>query len=425
MTQVLLVNTYDRLTGGGAARAAQRLHQGLLHHGIDTSLLVQDQQLIDPTVISVFNQPDPKRHQIRLRLDGLPLTLYRRRQRPDRFSLQWLSDPVSPHIRELNPAVINLHWICHGFVPIEALARLNKPIVWTFHDMWAFTGGCYYDDACDRYKGSCGRCPQLGSRQEWDLSRWVWARKAKVWRSLRFTVVTPSQWLADCARSSPLLQHCPIQVIPNGLDATVFRPSDRQAARQQLNLPLDRRLLLFGALNSTSNPRKGFQLLQPALKRLGQTEQAANWDLVILGATQPSQPVDLGLKAHYLGTLTQDEALARVYTAADVFIAPSRQENLPNSVMEALACGTPCVAFDIGGMPDLIDHQQTGYLARPFAIDDLAQGIAWVLSDARRWQQLSLQARASVEQRFTQELQARRYWALFQTLNPVLSAPKG
>jgi glycosyltransferase involved in cell wall biosynthesis len=413
MIQPLLVNTYDPIGGAGAARAAYRLHQGLLGLGIDSKMLVQDKRIDDSTVISFPNQV--KMGKYRPSLDSLPLKLYPNRQRkPAVFPLQWLPNTLTSQITTLNPDIINLHWICDGFVPIEALARFNKPIVWTFHDMWAFTGGCCYSGECARYTKSCGTCPQLGSNLAFDLSRWVWWRKAKAWQQLKLTIVTPSKWLAECAKSSSLFQNTPIEVIPNGLDIGIYKPIERQTARSLLKLPQNKQLVLFGTLNLTSYKRKGFHLLQPALKLLSHFEGLREWELVILGASEPKEKLDLGLKIHYLGTLRDDASIALVYAAADVFVAPSIQDNLPNAVMEALACGTPCVAFKIGGMPDLIEHKQNGYLAHPFAIEDLAKGIAWVLEDKQRWQVLSTRAREKVEQEFTLEKQANRYLSLFK-----------
>jgi glycosyltransferase involved in cell wall biosynthesis len=310
-----------------------------------------------------------------------------------------------------------LHWIGDGFVAAEALSEFNKPIVWTLHDMSAFTGGCYYSQECDRYTKSCGNCLILGHNKSWDLSRWVWQRKAKAWQNLKLTVLTPSKWLADCAKSSSLLKNSDIRVIPYGLDTRTYKPCDRQTAKNILNLPQDRQLILFGALSSTSNKRKGFPLLMQALKQLSNYENSQNWELIVFGASQPKEKLDIDFKTRYIGTLSDEIFLALIYAAADVFVAPSVQENLPNAVMEALACGTPCVAFQIGGMPDLIEHKQNGYWAHAFATEDLAQGIAWVLESRQRWQVLSSRAREKVQQEFTLEKQARRYLSVFEEVS--------
>jgi glycosyltransferase involved in cell wall biosynthesis len=404
---------------GGAGRATIRLHQGLQRLGVNSQVLVLLKYSDDCTVLSPQTSLGKFSSKLKLpeRLDALPLNIYPRRNAKD-FSLQWLPQRVSSTLAQLAPDIVNLHWICHGFVSIETLAKLNKPIVWTLHDMWPFTGGCHYSQECDRYKMSCGECPQLGSHQNWDFSRWVWQRKAKSWNNINLTVVTPSVWLAQCAQSSSLFKNLRVEVIPNGLDTQKYQPIPRPIARSILNLPQDKPLVLFGAMYPNSDRRKGFHLLQQALQILSKTEQGKPIQLVIFGASQPQEPLELGLQSHYLGRLNDEISLAVVYAAADVFVAPSIQDNLPNTVMEALACGTPCVAFNIGGMPDMIEHQRNGYLAQPFESEDLAKGIVWVLENQERYHKLCDHARQKAEQEFTLEIQSRRYESLYRQLQP-------
>jgi glycosyltransferase involved in cell wall biosynthesis len=288
--------------------------------------------------------------------------------------------------------------------------------------MWPFTGGCHYSGECDKYTQSCGHCPQLNSQQDGDISGWVWWRKAKAWKNLNLTIVTPSQWLADCARNSSLFQDLRIEVIANGLDIQRYKPIEKKIARHLLGLPQDKQLILFGAMTATSDNRKGFHLLLPAIKKLSQGEiWQHKLELVVFGASEPVNPPDFGLKTHYLGRLNDDISLALVYAAADIFVAPSLEDNLPNTVMEALACGTPSVAFKIGGMPDMIEHQENGYLAHPYDIEDLAQGIHWVLEDSERYQKLCDCAREKVVREFTLEIQASKYLKLY---NEVLQSFK-
>lgn len=414
MTKPLLLSTSD--TEGGAARAAYRLHQGLQSLGVSSQMLVQTKHSDDGTVFAPQTKLAKGIAKLRPTLDSLPLQLYPKRDRAH-YSTQWLPDPViSKKVAQFCPDVVNLHWICAGYLQVEAITKFKKPLVWTLHDMWAFTGGCHYSQECNHYTRSCGACPQLQSRQNWDLSRWVWQRKTKAWKELNLTIVTPSLWLARCATSSSLFQDLRVEVIPNGLDTKKYKPIDRQIARELLNLPQDKQLVLFGAMFATSDPRKGFHVLQPALQKLSNSEWRDRIELIVFGSSQPSNQSNLGFKSHYLGKLTDDTSLALVYAAVDVFVAPAIQDNLPNTVMESLACGTPCVAFKVGGMSDMIEHQQNGYLAQPFEVDDLAQGIAWVLEDKERFQKLCDRVRKKVEQEFTQELQAKRYLSLFKEL---------
>jgi glycosyltransferase involved in cell wall biosynthesis len=407
---VLHLSTSD--IEGGAARAAYRLHQGLQTANVTSHMLVRAKLSPDKTVIadkSVLTKLGPP-------ASSLPLRLYPNHER-SLFSPQWFPDALTPKIRSLDPDIIHLHWVCNGFLQIETLGKLNKPLVWTLHDMWAFTGGCHYSQSCDRYTQSCGACPQLHSQKNWDLSRWVWQRKAKAWKDLNLTLVSPSVWLADCARSSLLFQSRQIEVIPHGLNLTTYRPIEPAIARRLLNLPPDKQLVLFGASpGTTGDKRKGFHLLQPALQQLSQSGWQDRLELVVFGSSQPGRPIDLSFKTHYLGQFHDDLSLALVYSAADVMVVPSLQEAFGQTASEAIACGTPVVTFAATGLKDIISHQQDGYLAQPFEVEDLAHGIAWVLEDDERHQKLRTAARERAEREFTLELQAHRYRSLFSTL---------
>ena len=235
-------------------------------------------------------------------------------------------------------------------------------------------------------------------------------------------MVAPSRWLADCARSSALFGGLRVEVIPNGLDPDRFRPLDQRAAREDLGLPPEKKLVLFGAMGSTSDPNKGFQLLLPALQRLAAAGWKERCELVVFGAPAPAAPPAFGMPVRYLGRLRDSAALARLYAAADVFVVPSLQENLPNTIMEAMACGTCCVGFDQGGMRDLIEPGETGYLARPYAAEDLAAGIGRLLEDDEARQAMARRARRKVEEEFAIERVARRYADLYREL---LARPRG
>jgi glycosyltransferase involved in cell wall biosynthesis len=407
---VLHLSTSD--IEGGAARAAYRLHQGLKTAGITSQMLVRAKDSIDPSVIadrSPLTKLGPP-------LSGLPLKLYPHRD-PGMFSLQWSPDAIAPKVKQLNPDIINLHWICNGFLQIETIAKLKKPLIWTLHDMWAFTGGCHYSQECDRYTDSCGSCPQLHSSKNRDLSRWVWQRKNRAWQELNLTVVSPSNWLGECAKSSSLFSNVRVEIIPHGPDLEKYKRIDKLVARNLLNLPPDKQLVLFGASpGTTGDRRKGLYLLQPAIQKLNQFGWRDKLELVVFGGSKPENPVDLGFKIHYLGQFQDDISLALVYSAADVMVVPSTQEAFGQTASEALACGTPVVAFAATGLKDIVDHQHNGYLANPFEVDDLARGIAWVLEDEERHQKLCLNAREKAEGEYSLELQAHRYQKLYQAI---------
>jgi len=408
--KVLILNDSD--IDGGAARSAHRLHLGLRHIGLDSQMLVRAKVSDESTIVGPASKREKFISKLRPFLESLPVRIY-----PARTGLVTpavVPDSLAQHVNRLNPDIVHVHWVGNGFMRLESLARLRHPLVWTLHDMWAFTGGCHYDEGCGRYRKRCGPCPVLGSHSSHDLSRWIWNRKARLWPQLDVTIVTPSRWLSRCAAESTLLSGKRIETIPNGLDLRRYRPIEKSLARRLLGLPEDKQLILFGAVASTSDPRKGFHHLRPALAELTRRGWGDKLELLVLGASRPSVPHELSLTTHYLGRMADDISLVLTYSAADVFVAPSEQDNLPNTVLEAMACGTPCVAFDIGGMSDLIEPGIGGYLATPFLPADLATGIEHVLrADAGS---MSQTVRQKIEREFDIEQVARRHHRLYEEL---------
>lgn len=411
--KLLILNTFDNL--GGAAIATYRLHRGLRLIGINSHMLVQSKKADDSNVIGPTTKWGMVISIIRPYLDGALTHLYRNRQKVP-FSSAWLPSSLLSKVTKLNPDIVHLFWVSGGFLRIETLKNFKRPIVWTLHDMWPFTGGCHYDDECRRFQQSCGRCPALHSNQERDLSRRVWERKQTSWEGVPIVVVATSHWLADMARSSSLFKNQRIEVIPNGIDTETYKPINKEVARATYNLPQDKHLILFSAFSAISDKRKGNQFLVQALEIMSQAGWESKIELVIIGASRPENPPDMGMKVHYMGHLHDEISQVLLYSAADVVVAPSMQENLSNTVMESLACGTPVVAFNIGGMPDMIEHQVNGYLATPFESNDLANGIMWVLENKRRHDTLSLRARQTVEEHYALKTVANRYLALYQSL---------
>ena len=284
--------------------------------------------------------------------------------------------------------------------------------------MWPFTGGCHYSGDCSRYSERCGRCPLLGSRRERDISRWVWNRKTSAWAQLDLTLVCPSRWLAEKVKASSLFSGAPVQVIPNGLDTNRFRPFPKPVARNLLNLPIEGHVMLFGCADSIDDPRKGFQHFLDAAHRMSVNAPDEAIHLAVFGASALPESIRCPHPIHFLGYLGDDIALSLAYAAADVFVAPALQDNLPNTIMEAMACGTPCVAFGIGGILDMIDHQIDGYLAHPDDSQSLGRGVQWVLNGGLgRATELSTNARKKAATVFDQRVQARKYLRLCQDLS--------
>ncbi len=410
---LIILNTSDN--EGGAAIATYRLHHGLRSIGVNSWMMVQEKKTDDYTVIGPRTRRERVAAFFSQYLDTLAARIYRKRENKI-FSPAWVPDELACKAAALKPDIVHLFWVNWGFMRLETLGRFKSPIVWTLHDMWPFTGGCHYDNECGKFRQSCGKCPALHSNRDHDLSRRIWERKRKSWAGVPFVVVATSHWLADMARSSSLFKDQRIEVIPNGIDADKFKPLDKQVARAAYGLPHDKHLILFSAFNAATDERKGNQFLVKALEKMAMAGWGQTTELVIIGASAPENPPDLGMKVHYMGRLHDEISQVVLYSAADVTVAPSMQENLSNTVMESLACGTPVVAFDIGGMPDMIAHQVNGYLAKPFDSDELAGGIMWVLENNDRRDMISQRARQMAVERYALKSVANQYLALYQDI---------
>lgn len=358
--RIAFLSTFD--SRGGAARAAFRLFSGVSRHtGIETVFVVREKRTGHPRVV--------EDHSRLTTLWGDRTTAYDlqglRRHHPDRmigpYSVNRLLDSVHETVLKSCPDLVHLHWPHAGFLRIESLLRLGLPIIWTIHDMWAFTGVCHYSDGCQRYQDGCGLCPLLGSREREDISARTFFRKSKVYPRLDLSIVSPSQWLADMARGSLLLREREIAVIPNGLDMRVFRPFNRHFARLRLGLPSDEKLLLIGADHALSDRRKGCIDLLRVIADSGSSIRG-----VLFGNDSPL-PEELPVIS--VGRIDDDQTLAMLYSACDLYAFPSRQDNLPNTIIEAMACGLPVVAFAVGGIPEIIEHGKSGFLVRSTDLD--------------------------------------------------------
>ena len=331
---------------------------------------------------------------------------------PVLFSTAWPSTGLGNELEHLNQQglidIVHFHWLGDRTLSIEEIGRLPMPLVWTLHDQWPFCGAEHYttpppsnqpESTDNRFV--CGYSPASRPEHESgpDLNRITWLRKRCSWRR-PIHIICPSNWLAECARRSALMANWPITVIPNPIDLNVWSPFDQKQSRALSGLPAGRPIVLFGALGGTSETRKGADLLLHALQYL-RTQLVGTpleeLELVVFGQSRPLEPPDLGFPIHYIGRLHDDLTLRLLYASADVFVIPSRQDNLPNTGLEAHACGTPVVAFRTGGLVDIVDHNITGALADPFDPLSLAESIRWVLEDSERRRQLGLAARQKAE----------------------------
>lgn len=404
--RILHVSTSD--SGGGAARAAFRLHESLIGAGIDSRMRVFQKGSGESRV-----SLGPQRSLWRGRLHRAKAEIHRRwlarRAREWRktnsgfHSFGTLSEGIVEELNASDADVLNLHWISE-LLSIADIGRLSKPIVWTIHDMWPFCGSEHYaPDVPDaRFRVGYNTSNRPAGDRGPDLTRRAWEAKRQAWASQRFTIVGPSRWISECARQSVLLSSADVVTIPNPLDTGFpWRPIDRAVARDVLALPHARQLVLTGAMGGVSDPRKGGDLLRDAVASIELHER--DFDVVVFGQHAPATGVEWPCRVHWLGPVRDDRTMALVYSAADVMAVPSRQDNLCQTAVEALACGTPVVAFDIGGMSDIVDHQKTGWLATPFDAPSYADGLRWALRQTLPAAEVSRAARAAAVARFSPE----------------------
>lgn len=401
---------------GGADRAAYRIHSAQVRSGLRSKMLVLRKGTNDACVSQIA--PRSIITQLRQRLSkirqGIIETKWSSSQ-PGQYHFGQFGYGLVDEINSSNVDIVNLHWVA-DFLSIADIRKLRKPIVWTLHDMWPFCGGEHYvpdgEDARFRIGYKPGNRPDGESGP--DLNRRTWRMKRRAWARQHFTIISPSRWLAECARQSLLFAESEVTQIPNAIDVEYeWKPLSGEAARTVLGLPLNKKLLLMGAPGGTSDPRKGGDLLCGAVKELF-SHQLDDFELVIFGQGRPSSKDEWPCPVHWLGEVCDDRILAQAYSAADVLVVPSRQDNLPNVVLEALACGAPVVAFEVGGLPDIIEHHKTGYLAAPFDVSDLANGIAWTLASRERSAKLRDAARTSAACRFSDRKIAAAYQELYK-----------
>jgi glycosyltransferase involved in cell wall biosynthesis len=405
----LAINVSD--VNGGAARAAYRIHHSLRRRGVDSKMLVNSATAGDWTVEGPQKKITKISSKIRGPIGAL-LTKSLKTSNPIVHSPAIVYSRWSKRINNSNADIIHLHWVNNEMMSISDIGNIEKPIIWTLHDMWAFCGAEHYTDDF-RWRDGYNQGNRPDYENGFDLNKWTWERKCNNWKR-PIQIITPSQWLAECAKKSILMQHWPINVIPNAIDTDKWQPIEKSLARQLLNLPPNVPLLLFGAMGGTRDPRKGFDLLQAALGHL--CGQLPGLELVVFGQLPPKIAVDMGFPVHYTGHLHDDITLQLLYSATDAMVIPSKQDNLPNTGIEAHSCGTPVIAFNVCGLPDIIEHKQTGYLAKAFDTFDLAFGIQWILSDAARLTLLRKNARKRAVNLWSYETIGNQYSSMYHKL---------
>ena len=413
--KVLHCSTTD--SHGGAAIAAMRLMDGLVANFVDAKMLVLQKNTNNPNVIKADDLRNRKMFYRIFRFLGRKIGYYYK-------SYQWLKYPNKKQIAlddvfisylddtldRIDFDILHLHWVEGGFINFKEIQRINKPIVWTIHGSFPFTGICHHL-ICDKFKSICGNCPALNSDSSFDLSTINFNLKKNRYKNLNFTIISPSNFLANKAKESTLLGSKKIHVIHNCLNTELFNPINKPIAKN--NLDVSKKLtILFGAVGATTDMNKGFHHLLEAIKKLELHYSKDSIQLLVFGGDFKN---DTCFDIKNLGYISDPEKLSKLYSAADVMVVPSIHENLPYTIMESLSCGTPVVAFNIGGNSDLIDHQKNGFLAIPFDIDSLTEGIIWCLSNNTN-NNLSLMARQKVLNKFSINKIVNQHIDLYKSL---------
>lgn len=400
---------------GGAGVAAARLHQALLSAGVDSNLMVSEISHPSPqtTALADTNWGSKKAwgNFVLERLSFLPYE----KDKSVRFAFSpaVAGADITDHPLVKQASIIHLHWVNFGFLSIRSLEKLfslGKPVVWTLHDMWTFTGGCHYNRGCERYLSHCCYCPYLKKPGEYDIAFAQFEKKQGLYQDTNLTLVSPSRWLDGLVQKAALTTGMPSLAIPNCIDTNFFKPGDRTAARNALGLPSDKKLLLFAGAN-TQDPRKGFKYFQEAM----QHPDLADTEVIILGKGKAENFRDMPVKVHFLGKISDASQMVLAYNAADMLVVPSLEDNLPNTIMEAMACGTPAVGFGTGGIPEMIGHLESGFVSAPKSASLLLEGIQWVLEHDQDGA-VSASARKKVLRDYSEEVVARQYSQLYDSL---------
>lgn len=414
--KVLIVNTSERT--GGAAVAASRLMEALNNNGIKAKMLVRDKESERITVAAL---PQSWRLQGYFLWERFCIWLGLHLRRQNLFDIDIANCGTDiTKLREFQEAdIIHLHWINQGMLSLKNIRKIlesGKRVVWTMHDIWPATAICHYCRGCEQYQVECIKCPLLPGG---NMAKHVWNQKVRMLQGQRITFVCCSEWLAGEAKKSALLKGQRIVSIPNAIDSRTFCPQDKQQARQTLGLPADRRIILFVSQRVT-DPRKGMNYFVEAIQQLilQYPEMKENTGVAILGGHAEEVASQLALPSYPLGYVSDSQRIVSVYNAADVFVLPSLEDNLPNTLMESMACGVPCVSFRVGGIPEMIDHQVNGYVAHPCDAEDLAHGIHYVLAEAD-YADLSRKCLKKVAHSYSQQSVANQYIEEYQQgMNP-------
>ena len=414
--KILHLNTYR--DNGGAGKAAGRLNRALQQQGVDSELWVNfslHQNTSDRIFSASFIRRAVTAASIILERI-MAKSLLKPLKTPFSFPL-WGHD-ISRHPAVRQADILHLHWINHGFLRPAELARLaalNKPVVWTFHDSNAFTGGCHVRYSCQHFENECGNCPLLKNSSPDDWSHRIWKQKENAYKDLQLQVIAPSRWMADSVKRSKLLGGRNVSQIANTVNTRIFKPMDKAREKESLGISKEKFVMLSGFMPSRNDLHKGTSYLLEALEIIAKELPADKIELIVFGNRDNKTIPNFPVKTTFLGKIDDENALARCYSAADVFLAPSLEDNLPYTVMESLACGTPVVGFKTGGIPDMVVQKHNGYLAEYRSSEDLARGISWLYGFDEK-DTINTNARQTVLEKFSEQVIAAQHISLYKSL---------
>jgi glycosyltransferase involved in cell wall biosynthesis len=416
--KILLIGKHPRT--GGAAIATTRLLEALKDRQVEVKMLVQEGGLEEEGIFSTTK--GVVKRWINLFRFIVERLVFLRQERSKSirflFSLANTGESIIGNKHVLEADVIHLHWVNAGFLSLKSLRKLfqlGKPVVWTFHDMWPFTGGCHYALDCREYTRECGQCPYLKKPGKGDLSHRIWRKKEKLFKNNQLRVITPSNWLQQCVRESSLLHHMEIDTIHNPVDHELFRPVDREEACRNLGLDPAIRYILFGAANM-KNVLKGFNYFLEATGILAdEVDNEGGVEILLFGKTREDVVKLFPLKTRNIAFVQSVQTIVELYSVAHSFVIPSLQDNLPNTIIESMLCGTPVVGFRTGGIPEMIDHKVNGYLANWKSSIDLAEGMRWILS-SDDYEKISADTRDLALKRFSKDRSVEMHIDLYRKL---------
>lgn len=390
--------------------AGYRIHAQLKKSGIESYTLTSNKSSDDDRelIISLYNKL--KMHISYLYSDFIINKINKVKDGQYFSASEGISNTILNEIERINPDIIHLHWINGGLLQISSLKKINKPIIWTLHDSWPFTGGCHIPYACEEYKYNCMKCKKF-SKNRINISRYLLNKKKKEWKNLNINIVAPSLWMFNRSKESKVFKEKPHYNIKNGIDLNVFKPINKNIARDKIGICNDNKVkILFGSVNSDSDPNKGFYIIQKLIKKL--SLKSDRYELIIFGAKYNPDLNDYGIKISQMGIINDQKQLNLIYSSADIFLCPSISENLPNTILEAMSSGTPTIAFDIGGICDIITHKKNGYLCKAYDCQDLYEGIEWIINND--YESIRAEGIRSIKNNFNIECITHEYIELYR-----------